>query len=283
MWSRLAFLLLICSAATAQPTTTVLLPGDVPLEMVWLDAGTFRMGALETEDFEDPPFPDEIPDHRVILSQGFWIGRFEVTQSQWETLMPNRPFEDLTSSHLGPDRPAVFISWVDAQEFVAALNESRGDSLFRLPTEAEWEYAARAGSTTRWHFGDTPGPLRNFGWYERNAWNAGQRWPHDVGQFPANAWGLHDMLGNAAEWVHDWFDADYYDESPERDPRGPERGSERTLRGGSFRDEADDVSSTARNSARPDIRSSLFGFRVVANGDLVTAVTPTSWGLLKNR
>jgi formylglycine-generating enzyme required for sulfatase activity len=269
-------------SAQSGRTTTLTLPGDVGLDLVWVEAGRYRMGAPEGEDFEDPPVPDETPDHSVVLTRGFWIGRTEVTQAQWAAVVATRPWVELTSPHIGPDRPAVFLSWFDAVEFADSLNAWHGTPVFRLPTEAEWEYACRAGTTGRWYTGDAPGRVGDAAWYRATAWDAGQRWPHDVGQLQPNAWGLFDMLGNAEEWVSDWYDSGYYDRAPERDPAGPERGSTRVLRGGNFADEIDAVTSSGRDHSRADIRSSLFGLRIVADDDLVTAVRARSWGQVKD-
>ena len=195
---------------------TIELPGGVSLSMVWIEPGSFRMGDLdefeedpdeveerdELDEFfdveeeqseNDPRVADQLPEHTITISSGFWLGRFEVTQSQWESVMETRPWESLPSTQRDPDRPASFISWNDAQLFVARLNEAAGDSLYRLPTEAEWEYACRAGGEAWWSSGGRLSLLAEHAWYERNAWDTGERFVLPVGTRQPNPWGLFDM------------------------------------------------------------------------------------------
>ena len=195
---------------------TIELPGGVSLSMVWIEPGSFRMGDLdefeedpdeveerdELDEFfdveeeqseNDPRVADQLPEHTITISSGFWLGRFEVTQSQSESVMETRPWESLPSTQRDPDRPASFISWNDAQLFVARLNEAAGDSLYRLPTEAEWEYACRAGVEAWWSSGGRLSLLAEHAWYERNAWDMGERFVLPVGTRQPNPWGLFDM------------------------------------------------------------------------------------------
>jgi formylglycine-generating enzyme required for sulfatase activity len=157
---------------------------------------------------------DENPRHRVQITKGFEIGKYEVTQAQWLALMPNNP-----STHKGDNLPVETVSKLDAQEFIAKLNMSnaRNDGyVYRLPTEAEWEYAARAGM-------DAPysGPLDEVAWYGANSGDE----THPVGQKKPNAWGLYDTQGNVREWVSDLYSANYYSTSPAADPTGPAPGA----------------------------------------------------------
>jgi formylglycine-generating enzyme required for sulfatase activity len=193
---------------------------DMIGEFVRIDPGTFVMGcaARETQPCNDT----EKPAHRVGVTRGFELGRYEVTQAQWEAVMGTNP-----SALKGPTRPVDNVTWQDAQEFIARLNAGNDGYRYRLPTEAEWEYAARAGSA-----GPEADPLASepFGWFNTNSEGA----THPVGQKLPNAWGLFDMQGNVSEWVADWYDDFYYANSPELDPTGPRTGQQHVLRGGHF-------------------------------------------------
>ena len=219
------------------------------VEYVAVPPGEFEMGcpAGESECADD-----ETPAHRVVLTKGFEIARHEVTQRVWEALMGRNP-----STFRGPDRPVELVSWNDAQEFLAVLN-GRGDGYhYRLPTEAEWEYAARAG-TTGPYFGD----LDAIAWYAGNSANQ----THPVGQKQPNAWGLYDMQGNVWEWCHDWYEADYYEElgdEPAVDPRGPATGEYRVMRGGSWYKFLWFLRASSRFGFRPSGRFPHVGFRCV--------------------
>ena len=296
---RFLFLLLFATSAQAQnKEITVELPGGAPLQLVWIEAGEFIMGAeppdpedeeLEEDDLNanstiepvDPRPFDQIPDHSTVIGKGFWLGKFELTQSQWESAMGTKPWLNLPSAQTNPDKPAVFISWDDAQHFVGRLNQAAGDSLYRLPSEAEWEYACRAGTTTPWSHGDRQTRVTDYVWYEKNAWEVDERFVHSAGTKRPNPWGLYDMHGNAEEWVQDWYGAFYYETARELDPQGPDRGVARVLRGGSYSDLAENVRSAYRNSARPDFLSGRFGMRVLARAALPTGVEQKSWGTLK--
>lgn len=185
------------------------------MDFVWIEPGAFTMGSPETEIGRDP---DEGPYHEVTISTGFWMGRYETTQEQWEAVTGSQPWLGLSGEYIDPAHPVFLISWSDAQDFVRQLNNAEGDSLYRLPTEAEWEYTCRAGTTTRWSFGDET-QLGDHAWYWENAWNMGIHHPLRVGTRTANPWGLHDMHGNVAEWVQDWF-GDYAG-GTQMDPIGP--------------------------------------------------------------
>ncbi len=219
-------------AADQDKTTKIVdLGGGVTMELVWIPPGTFVMGSPDTEQ---PRGMDESPLHEVTISRSFWLGKYEVTQEQWETVMWHNP------SHFEGDKnlPVESVSWNDCQEFIRKLNERAGGG-FRLPTEAEWEYACRAGSRTPFHFGKTistdqanyNGRIR----YGDGPKGIHRRTTTPVGSFPANAWGLHDMHGNVWEWCSDWYGANYT-EQKETDPQGPSSGEFRVLRGGSWND-----------------------------------------------
>ena len=217
------------------------------MEFVWIPAGTLLMGSPEDEEGR---FPDE-RQHEVRISEGFWIGKHEVTQGEWEAVMGTNPSH---FSDCAPQCPVEEVSWDDTQEFIRKLNGwvSGRAYMYRLPTEAEWEYAARAGTTGIRH-----GKLDEIAWHRDNSGNGTQ----PVGQKRPNAWGLHDMLGNVWEWVGDWYGE--YPSGPVTDPGGPESGSGRVLRGGGWNRLARYVRSASRSSSSPGYRSYGLGFRLV--------------------
>ena len=156
------------------------------------------MGSL---DSEEDRWDNEGPVYGVTISEGFWLGKYEVTQEEWEAVMGSN-----LSNYKGDDRPVENVSWEDVQKFITKLNEAEGSAVYRLPTEAEWEYACRAGSTTPWSFGDDGGKLGEYSWYSNNNSSSTRA----VGRKKPNAWGLYDMHGNVWEWVQDWYGWDYY-------------------------------------------------------------------------
>ena len=238
------------------------LGGDksVSLDFVWIEPGTFMMGSPSGERGR---FSDEGPLHEVEISRGFWLGKYEVTQGEWEAVMGTTPWSGESYVQEHPSHPAVYISWDDVQAFIERLNASAGEALYRLPSEAEWEYACRAGSTTRWSFGDDESQLTHYAWYEDNAEDVGEDYAHAVGTKRANAWGLYDMHGNVDEWVQDWYDGDYYNSSPRVDPLGPSSGSARVFRGGSFGVAAQYVRSAIRYGNSPGLRGGGIGARLL--------------------
>jgi sulfatase modifying factor 1 len=227
------------------------------LTMVLVPAGEFQMGDDEGEF-------DEQPAHRVKLSP-FYIDTHEVTQRSFESLMGRNP-----AKSVGPDKPVERVSWLAAIQYCNMRSAKEGlkpcydlktqqcdfeADGYRLPTEAEWEYACRAGTTTDWSFGDASAELDEYGWYKGNS----EKTTHPVGQKGPNAWGLYDMHGNVAEWCNDWY-AEEYDAAVERDPRGPASGDERVLRGGSWTSDADLCRSAARYSEPPGFADVCFGY-----------------------
>jgi formylglycine-generating enzyme required for sulfatase activity len=229
---------------------TVDLGGGVKMEFVLIPAGSFIMG-------HEKGVNDEKPVHKVTITKPFYLGRYEVTQEQWQAVMGNNP-----SVFEGPKNPVEVVSWNDCRDFLAKLNEKlrSGGAKFGLPTEAQWEYACRAGTTTRYSFGDDPARLDDYAWWGNNA----QRTTHPVGQKKPNAWGLYDMHGNVWEWCADGYAEDYYAKSPAEDPVGPDSGASRVLRGGSWRDVVTPLAFRCayRDNSRPDLRLSDSGFRV---------------------
>lgn len=234
---------------------------DVEIEFVWISPGTFRMGSPSTEDGWKE---HEGPMHQVEISRGFYLGKYEVTQEQWETVMGTRPWV-AQSVRSEPNNPAVYVSWEDAQTFVNALNDSAGAQVYRLPTEAEWEYACRAGRSTPWSFGDDENLLRYYAWYEENACDVGDCYAQAVGTKQANPWGLHDMHGNVGEWILDG--ARVYNRASLVDPTGPSTGSQRVMRGGYFGNYTQFLRSASRRYLSPEIRANSIGFRILRRAD----------------
>jgi len=237
---------------------TVDLPGGATMDMVWIEPGTFTMGSPPSEPGR---YPDEGPGHKVTIARGFYLGKYELTQGQWESVMDTRPWEGQQYVEENPNNPAVHIRWFDARNFAATLNEAAGAEIYRLPTEAEWEYACRADTTSRWSFGDDEEQLGEYAWYDANAWNAGERYAHEVGRKRPNGWGLYDMHGNVWEWVSDWYGS--YTTDPQTDPTGPLGGSVFIVRGGSFNSHARHVRSAYRSTHELSVRLSRIGARLL--------------------
>ena len=200
-------------------------------------------------------YPHETPQHRVTLSKPFYIGKFEATQAQWTAVMGDNPSEFKRSGN-----PVENVSWDDVQEFIQRLNAREGHTRYRLPTEAEWEYAARAGTDSAYFFGDDARDIERYAWID-GSYDADTAQP--VGQKQPNPWGLYDMYGNVWEWVSDWFDEEYYSNSPTTDPQGPSSGSLRAFRGGCWFNPAEFCRSALRNCDREDSPRKGRGFRLV--------------------
>jgi formylglycine-generating enzyme required for sulfatase activity len=236
------------------------LPGGATMEFVWIYPGAFLMGS---PDGEIGRYSDEGPQHEAEISQGFYLGKYEITQEQWESVQGTRPWSGQDLVEEDPEHPAVFISWNAVQNFIRLLNEAAGADVYRLPTEAEWEYAARAGSGTRWSFGDDADELDEHAWYRTTALEAGEDYAHQVGLKRPNPWGLHDMHGNVWEWIQDRYANDYYSRSPVLDPAGPLTGLSRVIRGGDFRLRTQDARSARRFRFSPSSRINVIGARLV--------------------
>jgi formylglycine-generating enzyme required for sulfatase activity len=228
--------------------------------MVWIEPGTFMMGSPEDEVGRDD---DEGPQHEVTITQGFYLGRYELTQEQWTSVMGTTPWSGQDYVQERASNPAAFISWDDIQAFIGVLNETEGSEVYRLPTEAEWEYVCRAGTTTLWSFGDDESVLGEYAWYGVNARNVGEEYAHAVGTKLPNPWGLYDMHGNVHEWCHDWYSDTYYSESPSEDPPGSVTGSSRVFRGGSFYHHVGYARSAGRDHRTPGLRDGSVGARLV--------------------
>jgi len=213
---RLLFIALplLSSALLAQKTPSTSAPSVAGIEFVKIEPGEFMMGCSTNDDGCKA---DEKPAHRVRITKAFEIGKYEVTQTQWQAVMGTNP-----SVLRGEDRPVESITKGEAQDFLNKLNARSDGYHYRLPTEAEWEYAARAGST-----GPFAGELDEIAWYAGNSEDE----THPVGKKKSNAWGIYDMHGNVREWVQDFYSANYYSVSPTEDPTGPAAGT-RGGRGG---------------------------------------------------
>lgn len=236
-------------------------PAPVPksgVEMVLLPASEFTMGDDDGEE-------DEQPAHRVQVS-AFWMDVSEVTQASFQALMGRNP-----AKFTGPDRPVERISWHATIQYCNMRSQRDGLTPcydlktlachfdadgYRLPTEAEWEHACRAGTTTRWSFGDDPGQLKDHAWYKPNA----AKKTHPVKSKRPNPWGLYDLYGNVAEWCQDFYADSYGDGNPVQDPRGPVAGEDRVLRGGSWAVDEDRCRSSARDFEAPGLADVCFGY-----------------------
>ncbi len=230
---------------------------SVGMKFVWIQPGAFVMGSPADE----PRRNDDEVQHEVTLTNGFYMAVTEVTQREWRRVMGTNPshFQDC-----GDDCPVEFVSWIDCEGFIQRLNRVEGCDKYRLPTEAEWEYACRAsskgafanGSITETGCGHDPS-LDAIGWY---CGNSGKK-PHPVGKKEPNALGLYDMHGNMWEWCQDWYGA--YPSVHLTDPTGPPSGTSRVLRGGGWHEDAADCRSAVRVGRPPEGRAGTIGFRVV--------------------
>ncbi len=246
------------SAAPPDPPRN--LTNSIGMKLVWLPAGSFMMGSTNKEKGRGD---DEIY-HKVTFAKGCWLGAHTVTQEQWQAVMGNNP------SHFKGEKslPVESVSWDDCQEFCKKLGEREKKS-YRLPTEAEWEFACRAGTTTPYSFGDTIAvDQANFN--GNFTYGAGKKGIYrekttPVGSFPANAWGFYDMHGNVCQWCQDWHGG--YGRGDAVDPQGPKSAKNRILRGGAWNNNPIFCRSANRNYAPPDTRIESYGFRVCLIGD----------------
>ena len=217
------------------------LTNSVGMKLRLIPPGEFRMGKR--------------PGRRVRITKPFYLGVYEVTQAEYERVMKGNSNKFKSATY-----PVERVSWNDAVEFCKNLSAKEGKT-YRLPTEAEWEYACRAGTTTLYSSGDDKESLGEYAWYRDNSGGK----PHPVGEKKPNAWGLHDMHGNVWEWCADWWAKDYYADSPTDDPPGPETGSFRVYRGGSWVNLAGSCRSANRFRSVPSDRRDFLGFRVAVS------------------
>jgi formylglycine-generating enzyme required for sulfatase activity len=217
------------------------------IEMVFIPAGEFDMGSPEGEADRGP---NEGPVHRVRITKPFYLGKHEVTKGEWEKATINDP----NRFGAGSRRPVEEVSWENAQDFCRGAGSG-----LRLPTEAQWEYACRAGSQTRFSFGDDDGECGDYAWHRANSRNRTQ----EVGQKKPNAWGLYDMHGNILELCSDWYGKyEFPAGAVVTDPTGPGAGAFRVLRGGGWGSDPRNCRSAIRSRGTPDGRNGYVGFRV---------------------
>ncbi|MDR1614215.1 MAG: formylglycine-generating enzyme family protein [Campylobacteraceae bacterium] len=272
---------------------------SIGIEFVLIPSGSFIMGTsnpsqtcVEPDDKavamgEALPCPkvspkfeeDEEPAHQVTITKSFYLGKYEVTQEQWYDIMGSNP-----SKYKGRTNPVESVSWNDVQKFIEYLNDEEPDIIingkryrYSLPTEAQWEYAVRAGTTTSYFFGEDLGKLNDYAWYKGNS----EKRTHPVGQKKPIVWhisdaqceilgticqnedlSLYDMYGNVQEFTLDWYDKHYYAKSPQNDPEGPSGGKYRVTRGGSWGTDTMLVRSACRNNRTPNERVDFAGFRL---------------------
>ncbi|MFA5072526.1 MAG: SUMF1/EgtB/PvdO family nonheme iron enzyme [Nitrospirota bacterium] len=257
---------LLMEKATVIPVSSILTQPAVPLskahpsspsgqlfqdpvtgmEFLLVEGGCFLMGDEEGDR-------EEKPVHEVCVDS-FYLGKYEVTQEQWKAIMGKNPSKNDTSDQL----PVEDMSWNNANEFIQAFNKKTG-RYFRLPTEAEWEYAARSGGKKeKWAGTNDESELGNYAW---NKANAGRN-SHEIGRKKPNNLGLHDMSGNVAEWVADCYDSRYYKESPRNNPQGPNRCKDRVYRGGSYKESAKNMRTAKREEKSQRRADSTIGFRI---------------------
>ena len=253
--------LFFCAKGETSKNMTIPLSDTVSLDMIWIEPGTFTMGSPSDELGRDS---DET-QHQVTLTRGYWLGKYEVTQAQYEAVMGTNP-----SYFKGADFPVEKVSWYNAMDFCAKLTdiERAAGRLpegyeYTLPTEAQWEYACRAETTTALNSGKNLSDknkcpeMDEVGWYEYNSDST----THPVGQKMPNAWGLYDMHGNVFEWCLDWYGS--YPSSAVTDPKGSSSGSYRVIRGGSWNFNAYSCRSAYRFDSTPsDFNRNYYGFRV---------------------
>jgi len=228
---------------------------SIGMKFKLIKAGKFQMGSEKGRD-------NEKPVHWVEITKDFYMGVYEVTVGQYKKYVDEKGGYFKSSYNKQGDNAAVTaVSWDDAQGFISWLNNKEGGSHYTLPTEAQWEYAARAGTTTEYSFGDDSSLLGDYAWYRGNRKG---RYAHIVGQKKPNPWGLYDMHGNIWEWVQDWYDGDYYSSPPpRRDPKGAGAGQYRVGRGGGWCSDASYCRSAVRYGGSPGSRSSILGFRLL--------------------
>jgi len=248
----------VCCGETA-PSAPKEITTESGVHMILLPGGTFTMGDENGEIDETP--------HEVTVGP-FIIDKFEVTQEEYERVMGNNP-----SKVKGNQNPVEQVRWSDAVRYCNERSRLEGlepaydlktwtcrfeANGYRLPTEAEWEYAARAGTNTAYSFGSSEAKLRQHGWFKANAGGK----PRPVGQLRPNPWGLFDMHGNVWEWCNDFYKVDYYAESPQNDPKGPESGDKKVLRGGCWNSTPDACRSAYRYNENPAYTDACFGYDI---------------------
>ncbi len=221
---------------------------DAGIELILVHAGKFIMGG--DKNFIEM---DEQPGHKVKIKKDFYLGKYPVTQAQWAKVMGENP-----SEYKGDERPVEMISWDDAQLFINKINEIEKTDKYRLPTEAEWEFAAKGGCDDSYYFGSNAKELNDYGWYRKNSNSE----TNPVGKLKPNDYGFYDILGNVYEWCLDWYDKEYYKKSPSKSPTGPKNGFGRVSRGGDWSSDEGRCRCGNRTLSSPDRRGNKLGFRL---------------------
>ncbi|MDR1165276.1 MAG: formylglycine-generating enzyme family protein [Deltaproteobacteria bacterium] len=233
----------------AAPVASDEVTNSVGMKFTLISPGAFTMGAdLNFENGDK----DETPQRRVTISRPFYMGIYEVTQAEWMSVMGGAN----PSYFKGRTLPVETVSWDDARSFIRKLNQKEGTEKYRLPTEGEWEYSARAGTTSAYFFGDDAGSLGTYAWFGRN----GGKETRPVGEKRPSPWGLYDIYGNVWEWVQDFY-GDYSDAAA-TDPQGPSEGSTRVVRGCGWHITAVDCRSASRYGVTPESRGDALGLRL---------------------
>ncbi|WP_418869584.1 formylglycine-generating enzyme family protein [Segatella hominis] len=242
------------SIATSNDIITIPVKDGISIDMVKVEAGTFMMGA--TKEMRDPNVSllNEEPVHQVTLTNDYYIGKYEVTQALWQAVMGSNP-----SKYKGDNLPVEMVSWNDCQEFISKLNSMTGRK-FRLPTEAEWEYAARGGKKSRGYQYSGSNSISDVAWYSGNCGNISGINTHPVGKKQANELGIYDMTGNVWEWCQDMYG--YYSLSAQKNPTGSTGGNKRVIRGGSWFNTRESCRTSDRADSSPDHHFEGLGLRL---------------------
>ena len=288
--------LAICALAPAQAADFT---NSIGMQFITIPAGSFYMGScrlsveqhernkkrkflgLEAEEPDCPSgagadsdaYDSETPQHRVVIGKAFQLGAHEVTLGQFKQFVAGAERYDLLSdsfmkyNRAGDNAAVAWVSWQDAQAFIKWLNGKEGGERYRLPSDAEWEYAARAGTTTRYSWGDSVSEAGAYAWYDKNADDRGERYAHAVGAKQPNPWGLYDMHGNVYEWTQDCWNASYLSAPSDGSAWLAGDCSKRVLRSGSWVSYQGNVRSAYRNYSATGNRDSIFGFRAARTLD----------------
>jgi formylglycine-generating enzyme required for sulfatase activity len=246
----------------ATPDAIQSITNSIDMELNLIPAGTFTMGSPESE----PERSDNEQQHEVTISKAFYMQTTEVTQGQWTAVMGTEPWEGKPYVKEGPNYAASYVSWDDAVAYCKKLSEKEGKT-YRLPTEAEWEYACRAGTETAWSFGNDEGDLDEYAWLPETTNDIDEKYAHQVRLKKPNAFGLYDMHGNVSEWCNDYYGDDYYKQSPVKDPVGLGSGVLYVFRGGNWVLNSRFARSAFRNRDVAGYRVPNLGFRLVRELD----------------
>jgi formylglycine-generating enzyme required for sulfatase activity len=231
---------------------------SIGMEFVLIPSGSFSLGA---DDNIESGYEYEKPKHNVVISKSFYIGKYEVTQEEWERVMGYNP-----SKFKGAKKPVEHISWYDAKIFLSKLNAMENNALYRLPTEAEWEYAARATPGSKYSFGNDEARLDSYAWYylpSNDKVSNKTMQTNFVGEKKPNRWGLYDIHGNVWEWTEDWYDPQFYSKSSKKDPQNYVSSNRVAIRSGSWINSANFLRSAARNHQLAIYKGDDVGMRVV--------------------